>query len=618
VVTRIPQPDSTISSLQTRTQHSARDLYGLGFNVFPQPYGKKAGLPWKQLQYTRLHPDDLNSLFAGQCNLAVMCGHTSGNLFVIDCESILALNTHIGHLRQRGIPLWIVQTARGGHLYLRCADGEVASIESGILPDAEIRGAHGYVLAPDSVHPTGALYQWYTREGAAPPTIHAANIDWLKDSSGHPIKLKLTKGKKRSFTPYNPLSRATQDYLNSGHTLPEGSRNNRLFSAACDLLGNHYPPHTIERQLAPIATSSGLPQHEAYATLHSAFSRPRLPARPQHLSTPKPQTEIWQHARTFAETHPWQGRSSTTDKLAFLALSERARTANENGVFRASLREISVLARTSLNPIKKALKRFKEAHFIFYAGRDKTSNASLWRFSSFVLQQGKEKSDSSPPAPPWISWSESLFHSTDAAERGALGYTGLSVYQTLRDAGQPLLPSALAAQMNFPPHRVNYALRKLRDYALVQREKAGWRAVAVSDAELDERVARPAGKLGRGAARREKYAAERAKYVGQIILRARLDLFREEFLAQPRELPPESAAPASTLMIWRCPNCGQQHFAAVPPDTCDFCRDFTTWARFEPEGGADSDPLVQEALLLGAEIYTFEGGQRRRLYPLLE
>jgi hypothetical protein len=31
------------------------------------------------------------------------------------------------------------------------------------------------------------------------------------------------------------------------------------------------------------------------------------------------------------------------------------------------------------------------------------------------------------------------------------------------------------------------------------------------------------------------------------------------------------------MQLWRCPNCGQVHFAEAPPDMCDFCRDFTTW-----------------------------------------
>lgn len=32
-----------------------------------------------------------------------------------------------------------------------------------------------------------------------------------------------------------------------------------------------------------------------------------------------------------------------------------------------------------------------------------------------------------------------------------------------------------------------------------------------------------------------------------------------------------------TICYWCCPNCGQMHFADLPPDLCDYCDDFTTW-----------------------------------------
>src|SRR6187549_2448856 len=100
---QISNPDLTqpppIRQSLSPIQDTALYLYNLGLNVFPQPHGKKAGLPWRRLQYSRLHPTDplvgIQALTAGKCNLAVMCGSTSRNLFVIDCESILALNTHI-------------------------------------------------------------------------------------------------------------------------------------------------------------------------------------------------------------------------------------------------------------------------------------------------------------------------------------------------------------------------------------------------------------------------------------------------------------------------------------------------------------------------------------------
>jgi Bifunctional DNA primase/polymerase, N-terminal/Primase C terminal 1 (PriCT-1) len=623
-------------------QEMALYLYGLGFNVFPQPHGKKYGLPWKQLQYTRLDPTHslygIAALTVGKCNLAIMCGHTSDNLFVIDCETQTALDHHLNQLRQRHIPLWVVSTARGGHIYLRCADGEVANIESGRLQDAEVRGCNGYVLAPGSVHPTGALYQWIQRDSDTPPTVHIHDINWLTNRHNDPVRLKLTKSKARKFNPYTPLSRATQDYLTYGHSIPEGSRNTRLFSAACDMLGCGYTIDEIEPQLATLAQHSGLPQNEVHNTLRSAAAHIRQPARPQRIPTSKDTPpNVWKNALHFAHNHQWTGRTATTDKLVFLALVERAKTANnDTQIFRGSHREISILARCTLRTTRKALKRLLALQYINKKGSDRVSEASLWQFneSAFELEL---KSDPFPATPPWKRYSESLSNSSDVIERGALGYNGLYLYQSLVAEGQPLMPNAIVSLSGLSIHQVNYGLKKLCNFGLVQREKTGWRAIALSDAELEIRVALPTGKLGRGEARRRKYAEERALYVGTLISNARLALFYEDFLDQARTnlLYQDSAPPSgeanlltrrAAVSIWRCPNCGQQHFADVPPEMCDFCQDLTTWQPLvDGRLVVDSvlaallaDPVVREGLALGGMIRYINDVGEQLTYPLLE
>ncbi|NWF67575.1 MAG: bifunctional DNA primase/polymerase [Chloroflexi bacterium] len=651
---------NTHTSTITSVQQLALFFYDLGLNVFPQPFGRKHGLPWQTLQYTRLHRSDpeagLTAVSSGLTNLALMCGSTSRNLFVIDCETTAALTTHLQALRQRHIPLWVVQTARGGHIYLLCADGEVANIDSSILPDTEIRGSRGYVLTVGSVHPNGTVYRWLAREGNEPPTVSLKSIDWLQTHAGSPINLRLTKQPRQRAFAANPLSRRTQDYLENGHSIPQGSRNNRLFSAACDLLGNGWSPQQVENRLTPLALQSGLEARAIAATLRSAASRSRGPAKPHRHSQrtttsadSQSSNEVWQLARTFAETHTWRGHTATTDKLVFIALSERARYANQNGVFRASLREIAELARKTLNPVKKALNRLKNAHLLHYAGRDKSSSATLWRFPNALLKEVQLKSDSLRSTPPWTSWSESLFNATDAAERGALGYNGLRVYETLLAQAAPLLPTPLSRLMGVPVHVVNYALARLKKYALVQREPQGWRALAADAAELDERVARPARKLGGAERRRARHASQRARYAGRIMLQARRWRFAADLVAQSRPLfldmpadldaflhpatrasppqkPPEARLASSELQLWRCPNCGQQHFADVPPQICAFCCDMTTWERvFLPPDDAPpqfvallADLLIQFALHLGASLEYINIRGERCLYPRLE
>ena len=101
-------------------QGEAYALYDMGLNVLPQPIARKGGLPWKRLQYSRLNRNDDNygirNLFAGESNLAVMCGSTSDNLFIIDCESIPSFIFNLQQLVNRNIPVWAVKTSRGGQV----------------------------------------------------------------------------------------------------------------------------------------------------------------------------------------------------------------------------------------------------------------------------------------------------------------------------------------------------------------------------------------------------------------------------------------------------------------------------------------------------------------------
>lgn len=623
----------------TPLQRAALELYQLGFNVFPQPIGKKAGLPWKRLQYTRLHPTHphygLKPLFSRPCNTAIMCGRTSGNLFIIDCESQETLNYHLREMRKRRIPIWAAKTSRGGHIYLRSAEGEVANIEPGIIQNTEIRGCRSYVLAPPSIHPDGAAYHWLTREGNTPPVISIAEINWLRNTKGIPVSLKLdqpqqhTKPKQRAthnakhYYPYNPLSRKTQEYLRDGHHIPKGERNNRLFSAACDLAGNQKTLDEVKTLLAPVAQASGLHPSEIERTIQSAFSRPRGPAKPQHTqqAAPKPaRTQNWKDARRYIDTIQWQGRYASSNHAVAIALTERARLGtNENGIFRASIREIACIARLSTTTVQNTLKRLQKAEIplIFRVSSDNTSGATLWRFNEQILKEGHRlKSDSLPPPPPWVSFSVSFFNALDFVEREALGRTGWRLYRFLCEAESSLMPREIAALGRFTVNQVNYGLKKLAFFGLVKRLPAGWKAIILSVEELNQRVSAAAGTLGKGEARKQRFAQERALHVGRILLAA---LYRfwsanaDSLLVEQHggvdSSVVQSPLPLGTdypsrpcLKLWRCPNCGQMYFGDDPPDMCAMCRDFTTWQEVPSDPDYESDPLISLVLELGGVV----------------
>jgi hypothetical protein len=518
----------------TSNQRQAYKLFNAGFNVFPLPYGSKAGYPWKALQYTRLNPVDreygLLPLTAGTTNLGILCGATSGNLFVLDCESHPTLMRHMTELRNREIPLWVVMTGRGGHIYFRCREGEVESIEPGVMDDAELRGRNGYVLAPGSRHPSGKMYQWLVKEGTQPPLVSVKQIDWLRAQSGAALQLRYTPNRLNSqptwtrqmVSPYSHLAKTTKDYLANGHTLPEGSRNNRLFRAACDMAGNQYTQSEVESLLIPIALLSGLAQHESLLTIASAFSRTRTPARPGEIpakSTYQPHP-AWRHALLYGSHRSWLGRSSSNHRALFLALIERARlAANERGIFRASVRELAELARMAVNTVRRILDAFLSESLICKAGTDKLSTASLWRFSDVVLREGirLEATQASSVPDHWRSYAESLFY-CDATERGAIGKTAMFLYRFMTTRRLPMLPTLLAAESGLTVNQVNYALYKLSEAGLIHRIKQGWIADLVSDEEL----AQQSPKQGKGEWRRRKHQRERELFMGRVLLGARM------------------------------------------------------------------------------------------------
>ena len=56
---------------------------------------------------------------------------------------------------------------------------------------------------------------------------------------------------------------------------------------------------------------------------------------------------------------------------------------------------------------------------------------------------------------------------------------------------------------------------------LVIRQGQRYTAIPASDDMLEERIARPAGTLGKGERRRQQHAVERALYAGSLILAQR-------------------------------------------------------------------------------------------------
>lgn len=183
-------------------------LHSMNFNVIPlRPLSKEPmGEKWKRFQsekYTGEFPND--------CNLGIICGTISNNLFVLDLDDDSLYSEF------KNYKTFTVKSARGYHLYFR---------SNGFLPankkHDDKRGRHidiksegGYVLTTGSIHPdTKREYEIILDEPVM--VINPAEI-----------KEKLIK------LEFNVEKQPVKDIENG---VAEGSRNDAMFKYACYLM----------------------------------------------------------------------------------------------------------------------------------------------------------------------------------------------------------------------------------------------------------------------------------------------------------------------------------------------------------------------------------------------
>jgi predicted Zn-ribbon and HTH transcriptional regulator len=153
--------------------------------------------------------------------------------------------------------------------------------------------------------------------------------------------------------------------------------------------------------------------------------------------------------------------------------------------------------------------------------------------------------------------------STDAAERGALNATGMFVFEAMQRLGKSARAKDIKMAAKVSLGQVYGSLRKLRKFGLVEHPKRNcWKltkraAKLTSLKELDELVAKPAGTLGKGQRRAQKFAEERAAYAAQTILKKRAK--RDAHFHLRSTKCPHCGHVVwhhRSLMLRRCPRCG--------------------------------------------------------------
>ena len=164
-------------------------------------------------------------------NIGIACGAVSG-LVVLDIDGSdgeLAL-TDFGNP-----PSPVVLTSKGRHVYFE-HPGQAVKNAVAVRPSLDVRGDGGYVVAPPSVHWSGAVYQWDDDNALGLATPLA------------PLPSKLVK----LVTAENGR-RPTLQQRTHGAELPaaveQGTRNDKLFRFGCRLRAEGCSPDELEAAL---------------------------------------------------------------------------------------------------------------------------------------------------------------------------------------------------------------------------------------------------------------------------------------------------------------------------------------------------------------------------------
>lgn len=245
---------------------AARGYIAAGISVIPiEANGKRPALPaWKEYQSRHATEAELVEWFdKKQRNIGIVTGAISG-FTVVDFDTAAA----IADAKVKGFPRGpLSQTAKGFHALCRYEDGHRNFQKRADLPGVDLRGDGGYIVAPPSIHASGAKYQWAKGRGLTDLALPALP-GWImaKSSTGKP----------------------TMEELHT--TTPEG-RNISLTRLAGVWLNQHKDIDLAG--LIEIATEwnkgiDPLPMEEVKRTCQSIFDRYNNSPSPDQWSEPLP------------------------------------------------------------------------------------------------------------------------------------------------------------------------------------------------------------------------------------------------------------------------------------------------------------------------------------------
>jgi hypothetical protein len=215
-------------------------------------------------------------------------GIRTGPIVVVDEDRLNALQELADSHGETIPPTRVAKTGSGRHYYFTQPAGtRIRNTAGKLAPGIDTRGDGGYVVAPPSVHPNGGHYEWESEQQPAPlPEWIARLLHKPEPVRRDPAPLRIAG----DTTPY--AQRALEDETSAVAAAPEGTRNDRLNTAAFSLgqlvAGGELSERDAIAALEDAASACGLPEREAAATIRSGLTsgmdNPRTaPERPLAL-----------------------------------------------------------------------------------------------------------------------------------------------------------------------------------------------------------------------------------------------------------------------------------------------------------------------------------------------
>lgn len=136
----------------------------LGLHPIPcMPREKRPLVSWKEYQERQPTAEEIDGWWrlTPDANVGLVLGR---GLFAVDIDSAVGRERLLAAGIELPADAPTVTTGKGVHVYLSGS----APDRIGLVPGVDIRGV-GYVVAPPSVHPSGAEYRWVTPLTATPP-----------------------------------------------------------------------------------------------------------------------------------------------------------------------------------------------------------------------------------------------------------------------------------------------------------------------------------------------------------------------------------------------------------------------------------------------------------------